>query len=65
MYMFFYLAGLLPLARRIEEWLDNGVFTVGEMRSAFGKDNPEFNAFRARVKALRDCDDLIQNAEGE
>ena len=56
---------LVTLAKRIEEWLDNGRFTVAEFRSAFGKSNAEFNQFRTRLVDLRDCDDTIEMSKGE
>ena len=56
---------LIPLARRIIEWIENGRFTVAQFRAAFGMSNPQFNQFRTRLEALRDCDDLLENADGE
>ena len=54
---------LIPLARRIIEWIENGRFTVAQFRTAFNMSNPQFNAFRTRLEALRDCDELIKNVE--
>ncbi len=53
------------IAHRLEEWIDNGRFTVAEIRASFGKDNAEFAQFRIRLKALRDADDLVRNSKGE
>ncbi len=56
---------LVPVARRIIEWIENGRFTVGQFRSAFSMDNAQFNQFRTRLIALRDSDNMIESAEGE
>ena len=56
---------LLPLARRIIEWIENGRFTVAQFRTAFNMTNPQFNQFRTRLEAIRDCDNIIENSGGE
>ena len=55
---------IIPLARRIIEWIENGRFTLAQFRTAFNMNNPQFNALLLRLAALRDADDLIE-ASGE
>ena len=55
----------VPLAIRIEEWIDNSRFTVTEVRTAFGKTKEEFNQFRTRLKAIRDGNNAIRGARSE
>jgi hypothetical protein len=55
----------IQIARRIIEWIDNGRFTVAQLRTVFSKGDTEFVDFRKRLEALRDADNLLKNAEGE
>lgn len=56
---------LARVAKRILEWITNGVFTELQVRNAFGLTLTQWNELKARIQILRDSWNVVDAATGE
>jgi len=58
-------AELVPVANRITEWLNNGRFNEGQVRSSFNMSQPDFVQFRGRMNDIKNSANTVRGARGE